>query len=242
MNNYDRYNRQIHKDMLLDEHQALLKKSVVTICGCGGLGTPAATYLAMAGIGTIHLFDKDTIEITNLNRQFHYTTGDIGKPKASVLSEQLCRLNPEIYIKSYVVDITTDNSFMEALSISDIVIDCLDTITARKILSNKAKIYAKPIIHGGVRAWFGQIAIFNPNEQPELSALPEQIPERPFIPSIGVIPGIIGTMQALECIKMLLGFPLIDSKKIYTFNGFSFGWSSYEKQIFIPKNKNQQNP
>jgi len=221
--------------MLLKEHQSLLKNSTVTICGCGGLGTPAATYLAMAGIGTIHLFDKDQIEVTNLNRQFMYEIEDIGKPKALQLANRLGRLNSDISIVSHTTDITRDDSFEEVVHASTIILDCLDSITVRKVLGEKAADLSKPIIHGGIRAWFGQIAVFYPKELPSLASLPEVAPEVPFIPSIGVIPGIIGTMQALECIKMLLDFPVIDSSKMHIFNGFSFEWSSYDKQIFIPK-------
>jgi adenylyltransferase/sulfurtransferase len=221
--------------MLLEEHQTRLKNSTVTICGCGGLGTPAATYLAMAGIGTIHLFDKDTIEATNLNRQFMYEIGDIGKPKALQLATKLSRLNSDISIVSHTTDITRDDSIEEVLHASDIILDCLDSIKVRKVLAKKAEALFKPIIHGGIRAWLGQISVFYPKEAPSLTTLPELAPEVPFIPSLGVIPGIIGTIQALECIKMLLNFPVIDSSRMHIFNGFSFEWSFYDKQIFIPK-------
>jgi len=233
MEENSRYSRQIHKDLFTIKEQQLLANSTVVICGSGGLGTPAATYLAMAGVGTIHLIDYDTIELSNLNRQFMYCSDDIGKPKALILAQRLSKLNEEINVYAHVLDFAVDSLTDDIFSSCDIILDCLDSMKARAVLGQKAIKLNKSVIHGGIRTWFGQISIFYPNEKVTLYHLPQLEEEKPFTPTLGAIPGIIGASQALEALKFLTKIPTIDSRNIYVYDGLLMKWSCYNKEIFI---------
>jgi len=224
-----RYTRQIHAQLLSLDDQAKLQAASVVVCGCGGLGSPAATYLAAAGVGTLHLFDQDRVTESNLNRQTLYTTADIGQRKALVARERLVQLNPEINIIAHPIDITQAEQFIHTLETADVVVDCLDNFAARRFVSRAAVKSHLPLVHGGIDAWRGQIAVFLPDERPTLEDILEQVPPQAAPPVIGAVAGLIGSLQALEVIKLILGKPSLDTTCMHVYDGLEGVWLSYPK-------------
>lgn len=197
-----RYDRQL--GIISEDGQLKLKNSTVLIVGLGGLGSVASIFLAAAGVGRMLLVDKDVVELSNLNRQILYNTNDIGKAKADLAKEKLNKLNPYINIESFRLRVE-DEDFKDLVKKSDIVLDCLDNWRSRFVLNKLCVEHRKPLIHAGVREFYGQLFTIIPGETPCLNCLlPKQPPEEK-IQVIGVTPGILGTLQATEAIKYLIG-------------------------------------
>ncbi len=225
----DRYMRQVHPDLISEDEQLVLGASTVVVCGCGGLGSPVTTYLAAAGIGCLHLFDNDKVAESNLNRQFLYTHDDIGQQKAAIAKKRLSCLNPEIRIETHATDIMRDSDFINAVHASDIVVDCLDSLTVRRYVSQAVAKASKPLVHGGINAWYGQVAVFMPGEGPTLDEVLSDVEELPVPPVIGAIAGIVGSLQALEVVKLLLKRPPLDTRMIHVYDGLQGQWFLYPK-------------
>lgn len=224
-----RYSRQLDAQLFSLEDQVKLQGASVVVCGCGGLGSPAATYLAAVGVGTLHLFDQDRVTESNLNRQTLYATSDIGQRKALVARERLVQLNSEISIVAHPIDITQGEQFIHTLETADVVVDCLDNPTTRGFVSRAAVDAGLPLVHGGIHAWQGQIAVFLPEERPTLEdMLAHASPQAPP-PVIGAVAGLIGSLQALEVIKLILGKPSLDTSRMHVYDGLESAWLSYPK-------------
>lgn len=200
----ERYRRQLL--FLGVEAQLKLKRAKVLVVGAGGLGSAVLYYLVAAGVGEIHIVDSDKLELNNLNRQILYTTDDIGKYKADVAAERLRRLNPNVKIVTYRRRF--DRSLAEELVPRvDLAIDALDNWETRFLLNEYCVKYLKPLIHAGVREVYGQLLVIMPGKGPCLRCLFPHEPKREKeIPILGVTPGILGTMEALEAIKIITGY------------------------------------
>lgn len=202
------YDRHLRLPGFGREHQETLKKSTVLIIGAGGLGCPILQFLAAAGVGKIVVIDPDVVDISNLHRQVIYRIEDVGFPKAIMAERRLKQLNPHVEIKG-VPESFGRNNAIEWVSQVDIVVDCSDNFATRYLANDACVIKQKPLIYGAIDQFSGQVSVFNYNGGPTYRCLfPEQPPasEAPSCSEIGVIgvlPGIVGSYQALECIKVL---------------------------------------
>lgn len=182
-----------------------MKDSTVTIFGCGGLGCPAATYLAAAGIGKINLIDFQKPEISNLNRQVMHFEGDIGKKDKSVsLKDKLEQLNSSIEIKSFSLEIgqKTIDKFKDC----DVLVDCLDNFHTRYLLNEFSLREKIPLVHAAVEAYYGQITTIIPGKTPCIKCLFPNMPDKKEVfPIIGPTCGVVGSIEAMEVIKVLTG-------------------------------------
>jgi len=208
-----RYSKQIKLEGFGTEAQDKLAKAKVLVIGAGGLGCPAITYLASAGIGTIGIIDNDQVEESNLPRQPLYSSNDIGKSKVAIASEKAKQLNPDAKILTWQTKITSDNA-MEIIKEFDMVLDCTDNYEARYLINDACVILDKPWIYGAVEAWEGQLATFNlpltdGTKTPTYRCIfPEPDIEALSCNDVGVIgtmPGTIGILQANEAIKAITG-------------------------------------
>jgi len=229
-NSYERYQRQVILPDFGEEGQRKLLNAKVLVIGAGGLGCPALQYLAAAGIGTIGIVDHDTVSLNNLHRQVIYSVSDIGLSKAKRASAILNGLNPDIKIVPYDEQLTVENA-LSIIERFDIIIDGTDNFATRYMINDACVILDKPLIYGAVSQFDGQVAIFNFQGGDEMPVnYRDLFPEPPKDDEVlncaeagvlGVLPGIIGTMQANEAIKLItgLGDPLID--RLWTFNALN---------------------
>jgi len=197
-----------HRQMLIPgwgpEGQARLKASSAFIAGAGGLGSPVAIYLAVAGIGEIRICDADVIELSNLNRQILHTDRRIGQPKALSARMTLRELNPTVYIVPYC-DRLDETNAGRIIGKPDIVIDCLDNFETRYLLNTYCIQNRIPLIHGAIWGLTGQVTFLYPPETPCLRCLAPAPPPQETFPVVGVTPGLIGCIQAMEALKFLIG-------------------------------------
>lgn len=237
-----RYSRHlILKDFGM-ESQLLLKQAKVLVIGAGGLGCPALLYLAAAGVGTIGIVDFDTIQLSNLQRQILFKTEDVNKNKSEVARTRLTELNPHLTIQSISKKITATNA-LEIIRPYSVVIDGSDNFETRYLVNDACIIEDKPLIYGSVLQFEGQVAVFNVKRDGNYSCnyrdlfpqppSPDQTPNCEQAGVLGVLPGIIGTFQATEAIKLITGKGDLLINKLLLFDGLSMEFSTI--QI---KNKN----
>jgi adenylyltransferase/sulfurtransferase len=206
--------------------QQKLKQGGVLIVGAGGLGSPAALYLAAAGVGRIGLVDFDAVDVTNLQRQIMYTTSDVGKQKLDVSAQRLRALNPEIEIRTHAQRLTRDNAF-DVIPDYDVVIDGTDNFPTRYLVNDACVLWRKPYVYGSILRFDGQVAVFDAQHGPCYRCLFREPPPPGLVPNcadggvLGVLPGIIGSLQALEAVKLLTGVgqPLIG--RLVLFDGLT---------------------
>lgn len=197
------------------EGQLKLKNSSILVVGAGGLGSPVLLYLAAAGVGKIGIIDSDKLEVSNLQRQILFSSDDIGKSKALVASEKIKKLNPYIQVTPYNEKLSTSNA-LEIISNYDLIIDGTDNFATRYLINDACCLEGKPFIYGSIFRYEGQVAVFNFKRGPTYRDLFPEPPEPESVPScetggvLGVLPGIIGSIQANEAIKILaeIGEPL----------------------------------
>jgi len=189
--------------------QEKIKNAKVAIIGCGGLGCPTLLYLASAGIGTIGIIDFDTVSITNLHRQVLFGNSDVGNKKTQIAKQKINSLHPEINIIIHDVMLDEKNA-EEILGDYDIVIDGCDNFTTRYITNDACVKLNKPSVYGSILGFEGQVAVFNFNGSKNLRDIFPEPPNANDVPDcsengvLATIPGIIGTMMANECIKVIL--------------------------------------
>lgn len=206
----ERYSRQINLKGFGTEAQEKLQNAKVLVVGAGGLGVPALLYLAGMGVGTIGIVDGDTVGVSNLNRQVLYYESEVGMPKAAVAAKKLSRQNPSISINTVEAFLTVDNA-LEIIKEYDVVIDATDNFSARYLINDACVILEKPFIYGAIQEYEGHVSVFNFEDAPTYRCLypnfpsPDEIPDCNTAGVLGVIPGIIGTYQALEAIKVITG-------------------------------------
>lgn len=219
----DRYDRQIRLQGFGQSGQERLRDARVLVVGAGGLGVPACLYLNAMGVGTLGIADGDVIETSNLHRQPVYRAGDVGRPKIEVLADHLSAQNPLTRIELHPEFLMPSNA-LEILQGYDLVIDATDRIPTRYLLDDACVIRRIPWIYGALHGFEGQLSVFNYQEGPTYRCLFPQIPKPGEIPdcnqlgTLGVLPGIIGTLQALEAVKVLCGLGEVLSGRLLLFD------------------------
>lgn len=205
-----RYDRQIQLPEIGPEGQKKLAKARVLLIGVGGLGSPAALYLAAAGVGQLGLVDDDVVSLSNLQRQILFETAAQGQKKVSEAARRLRNLNPEIRVNEHDVALSAANA-LELFGQYDIVVDGTDNFKTRYLISKACLETGKPHIYGGIFKFEGHVAIFEPNQTACYRCLFTEVPRSDEIPNcseagvLGALPGIIGSTQALEVLKLILG-------------------------------------
>jgi sulfur-carrier protein adenylyltransferase/sulfurtransferase len=240
MNNYiaNRYIRQVRVKDFGDLNQHKIENSKILVVGAGALGCPALMYLAAAGVGTIGVVDSDEVDGTNLHRQVMYTEADIGKPKALVASNRLREMNSCIKVETHFVRLHKDNA-LEILSKYDIILDCTDNFPSKFLINDACVILNKPFIIGGVLQFSGQLSVYNFNGGPTYRCLVPEEPDPLETPTcseagvIGMVPGIIGTMQALEALKVISGIGNNLSGRLLNFNGLSMSFTEFDIKLDV---------
>ncbi len=202
--------------------QEKLKNARVLVIGAGGLGSPLLIYLAAAGIGTIGIVDDDIVSISNLQRQVLYTTAEVGLKKVEMASRKLSALYPEIDIQTFDLKLNEENA-EELFQNYDVVADCTDNYKTRSLIGKISAKFNKPLAFASVLNYEGQVTVFNYEGGPAYSDLFPNVPEDGLykeneIGLIGVLPGIAGTLQANEIIKIITGYGEIISGKLLVFN------------------------
>ncbi|MBD5159311.1 MAG: molybdopterin-synthase adenylyltransferase MoeB [Ruminococcus sp.] len=221
-----RYDRQIILSQIGIDGQRKLKNSKVLIIGAGGLGSPVALYLTGAGIGTIGIMDADKVSISNLHRQIIHSTENIDMNKSESAKLTLKKLNDKITVKAYPYFLTADNT-EEIISGYDFIIDATDNFETKFLINDTCVLLKKPFCHGGIIRFEGQVMTYVPGEYPCYRCIFEEIPENETIPNcsqagiIGAVAGIIGSIQALEAIKYILGIGKLLTSKIFIIDGLS---------------------
>lgn len=212
----ERYVRQIMMPELGEAGQETLKRSRVLVIGAGGLGSPAAYYLAAAGVGTIGIADGDTVELSNLQRQILHKESRLGQNKAVSAAKSLHGLNAQVHVQTY-------SQFMDGAHLRqvlpdyDIVIDATDQLENKFLINDVCVSAEKPFVHGGITGFSGQVMTYVPEKGPCYRCIFGEVPEDNApapIPVIGVTAGIIGTIQAAEAIRYLLGIPSLLTGKL----------------------------
>ena len=227
------YSRQILiKDIGKDGQKKLADASVLVI-GCGGLGAPVLSYLTAMGIGRIGLCDCDCVALSNMNRQLLFSMDDIDKRKAPLAEKRILGLNPRL--KTTVYDQFLDEELAATLVPQyDIAVDCLDNFNARFVLNDACVAAKVPFVHAGISEFFGQLMTVIPGSGPCLRCLfpnrkKEEGPKKPF-GVVGMTPGVLGTLQALEVLKYLVGLP-VANKGLVVYDGLNL---SIEKVSIEP--------
>jgi molybdopterin/thiamine biosynthesis adenylyltransferase/rhodanese-related sulfurtransferase len=247
--NFERYERQLVLKGFGPDAQHKLVEAKVLVIGAGGLGCPALQYLAAAGVRTIGIVDHDTISLNNLHRQILYRTDEIGKLKSEVAATKLKALNPEIIIQSYPFKVLKNN-ILELLAKYDTILDCTDNFASRYLINDACVLLKKPLIFAAVSGYEGQIAVFNVPDQDGLSTnyrdlfpIPPAAGEIPNCAEsgvLGVLPGIIGTMQAAEAIKLIAGLRGALINKLLNYNLLNQDF--YQVTIPIPEGNTYARP
>ena len=220
-----RYSRHLRIPEVGTEGQLKLKRSKVLLIGCGGLGSPAALYLTAAGVGRLTLLDFDVVDETNLQRQILFREQDVGKPKAPSAAAALRQLNSTIDVVAMTARADTGN-LDELVRAHDVVVDGTDNFSARFAINDACVRASKPLVHGSIYRFDGQVSVFR-NQDPNDACYRCLYPEAPppeLAPScmeagvLGVLPGVVGTLQAVECLKLLLGLGVPLSGKLLTYD------------------------
>ena len=206
-----RYARHVILPGIGGDGQRKLMESSVLVIGAGGLGSPAAMYLAAAGVGTLGLVDFDQVELSNLQRQLLHDTDDVGRPKVESARDRLTELNPNVEVVTHRELLSSANAF-DVLGGYDVVVDGTDNFPVRYLVNDATQMLGTPLAYGSIYQWEGQATVFLPGrETPCYRCLFPEPPPPGTVPScaeggvFGVLPGIIGSIQAVEAIKLLLG-------------------------------------
>ena len=221
-NDLTRFTRHFSLPEIGHEGQEKLKNARVLVIGAGGLGSPLLIYIAAAGIGNIGIVDDDIVSISNLQRQVLYTTAEVGQKKVELASRKLTALYPEIQVQPYDLRLNEENA-EELFSNYNIIADCTDNYQTRALIGKVSAKLKKPLAFASVLNYEGQVTVFNFNDGPVYSDLFPMVPKDGIykeneIGLIGVMPGIAGTIQANEIIKIITGYGEVISGKLLVFN------------------------
>jgi molybdopterin/thiamine biosynthesis adenylyltransferase len=211
-----RYSRHLLIPEVGEQGQLKLLDSRVLLIGAGGLGAPAAYYLAAAGVGTIGIIDADRVEESNLQRQIIHTTDRVGEYKAESAKKAIQALNPDVNVITYL-EYLDESNVRRIIADYDVILDGTDNFPTRYLLNDAALLENKPVVHGSVFRFEGQVTVFKPYEGPCYRCLYPEPPPAALAPNcaeagvLGVLPGIIGLLQTIETLKLLLniGDPLV---------------------------------
>lgn len=224
--NIQRYNRHIILSEIGKEGQLKINNARVLVIGAGGLGCPVLQYLAGAGVGTLGIVDADTVDESNLQRQVLFGVSSIGLNKAQEAEKRLNDLNPTIDFEVYPVYLNTDNA-LEIFQSYDIIVDGTDNFTTRYMVNDACVTLGKPLVSASIFKFEGQLSVFNVDNGPSYRCLFPNPPEPGSMPScsdvgvLGVLPGILGSLQANEVLKLILGLGDVLSGKLLLFNALN---------------------
>lgn len=219
----NRYQRHLILPDFGEIGQLRLKRASVLVVGVGGLGSAAALYLAAAGVGRIGLVDDDLVDVSNLQRQVIHSSASVGELKVKSAADRLLGLNPLITIETHAIRLAEDNA-REIISFYDIVVDASDNYSTRYLINRTCIAQQKPMIYGAVYQFDGQISVFAPHlGGPCYRCLFKENPEdgREVIGVFGVLPGVIGSLQAVEAIKLITGIGKALIGRLLTFDALN---------------------
>ncbi|MBT9153091.1 MAG: putative adenylyltransferase/sulfurtransferase MoeZ [Firmicutes bacterium] len=227
-----RYHRNTQLPGVGDEGQLKLLQSSVLVVGAGGLGSPAAYYLAAAGIGRLGIADSDVVELSNLQRQILHFTADIGRPKVISAADKLVALNPDCHVVTYHCSVTAENA-ADLVSQYDLVVDATDNFPSRFVLNKACLVANKPFIHAAVLSMAGRVMTILPNQGPCLRCVFRE-PPAPSAKTtfelgvLGAIPGLAACIQASETIKYLLGLGDLLVNRLLIFDALAMSFEVVE--------------
>ncbi|HKY04623.1 MAG TPA: molybdopterin-synthase adenylyltransferase MoeB, partial [Blastocatellia bacterium] len=205
-----RYSRHLIMPEVAMEGQKKLKAAKVLSIGAGGLGSPLALYLAAAGVGRLGLVDFDVVDTTNLQRQIIHSTANVGRPKLDSARERIAEINPYVEVDTHEVALTSENA-LELFEPYDIIVDGTDNFPTRYLVNDASVLLGKPNVYGSIFRFEGQSTVFYAKEGPCYRCLYPEPPPPGLVPScaeggvLGVLPGVIGVIQAIETVKLILG-------------------------------------
>jgi sulfur-carrier protein adenylyltransferase/sulfurtransferase len=229
-----RYNRHLILPEIGIKGQEKLKQTSVLIIGAGGLGCPVLQYLTAAGIGTIGIADFDVVEESNLQRQVLFSVADIGKPKAVVAAEKLKAQNSFVKFKVFQERISSENA-VQIISPFDIIVDGTDNFQSRYLINDACVIAGKPLVFGSILRFEGQLSVFNYKGGPTYRCIypepPEELQSCSGAGVIGVLPGIIGSLQANEVIKIAVGIGKVLSGELLLFDALVMQFSTFQFEV-----------
>lgn len=215
------------------EGQKRLKAAKVLCVGAGGLGSPLAMYLTAAGVGTLGLVDFDAVDESNLQRQLLHGTDDVGRTKLESAMLRLHDINPHVELFGYPVRLTSENA-LEILADYDVVVDGTDNFPTRYLVNDACVLLGKPNVYGSVFRWEGQLSVFSTDGGPCYRCLFREPPPPGLVPNcaeggvLGALPGIIGTAQAMETIKLILGVGRTLAGRLQIFDALDMSWREVE--------------
>ncbi len=232
--NQERYIRQTTLKGFGPEGQKKLAKAKVLVIGAGGLGVPVLTYLNAMGVGKIGIVDNDIVSVTNLHRQVLYSQEDVGYSKIAIALKKLKTQNPDTTLIGYESFLSTENA-LGIIGDYDVVVDASDNFPTRYLVNDACVMLKKPFVYGALHGYEGQVSVFNYKNGPTYRCLFSSMPKENEVPNcnehgvLGIIPGIIGNLQALETVKVITGVGEVLSGKLLLFNGLD---QSYQKIKF----------
>ena len=224
-----RYARHLSLPEVGLDGQKRLKGARVLVVGAGGLGSPLALYLAAAGVGTLGLVDFDEVDASNLQRQILHGTKDIGRDKLASARDRLADVNPHVDVIAHPVRLDSDNA-LGILEPYDIVVDGTDNFPTRYLVNDACVLLGKPNVYGSIFRWEGQVSVFGHGDGPCYRCLFREPPPPGLVPNcaeagvLGVLPGIIGCLQALEVVKLVLGTGTSLSGRLLIFDAMDLSW------------------
>ena len=232
----ERYSRHIILQEVGVKGQKKLLNASVLIIGAGGLGAPAALYLAAAGVGTIGIVDADEVDLSNLQRQVIHTTNDVGKAKVKSAAETMEAINPDVTVKTYRTFVDSTN-IMDLIKDYDFIIDGTDNFPAKFLINDACVMAEKPFSHAGIIRFKGQLMTYVPGEGPCYRCVFKNPPPKDAVPTckqagvIGAMGGVIGSLQAMEAIKYIIGKGNLLTGKLLTYDALKMEFHT----IKLPK-------
>ena len=227
----ERYSRHLLLPEVGEEGQRRLKMARVLCVGAGGLGSPAALYLAAAGVGTLGIVDFDVVDFSNLQRQILYSSADVGRRKVEAAADRLTSLNPEIRVVTHETPLTSANA-LDILRGYGVVVDGADNFPTRYLVNDACVLLGIPNAYGSIFRFDGQASVFATRGGPCYRCLYPEPPPPGLVPScaeggvLGVLPGIIGTIQATEAIKLILGVGTTLAGRLLLLDAMAMDWTS----------------
>jgi molybdopterin/thiamine biosynthesis adenylyltransferase len=231
----DRYSRHIMLKEVGEAGQQTLFDGKVLLIGVGGLGSPAALYLAAAGVGTIGIADADVVDLTNLQRQIIHATLDVGTPKVDSAKRKMQDINPDVTVNIYREWVSAAN-ISAIIADYNFIIDCTDNFAAKFLINDACVLAGKPFSHGGILAFDGQTMTVKPRESACYRCIFPEPPPQDVLEScsrsgvFGVLPGVIGAIQATEAIKFLLGRGDLLTGRLLTYNALRLKFREVQLQ------------